>query len=183
MSLRTVYQTLRDRNNNDEVIQHGPYICNKSNAWLHNGYYFWEEFIEPAHHWGKNWCHNKYIITKGDCFIAPDDLFDLAGNMRHIREVSEIFEYLKEEGLATDETSVSHVIDFLQKLDCFDYLASRTNTTNAFKKKYDMDLLKYDINSDTFFVMRPAVQICIYDLEKASFKNFQIVYPEDVQSA
>ncbi|WP_029277508.1 hypothetical protein [Pedobacter borealis] len=183
MSLRTVFQTLRYKNNNAEVLTHGPYACNKSNAWLHDGYYFWEEFIEPAHHWGKTWCAKKYIITGGECLIFENQLFDLVGNLHHIREMRETVEYLTEKGLVTEDTTVAHVIDFLKKQEVFDYLAIRADTTNAFRQKYKLAVLKYDVNNETILVMNPAVQICIYDLEKALFYGFRIVYPEVEQSA
>jgi len=183
MSLRTVYQTLRDRNNNAEVLEHGPYVCNRSDAWLHEGYYFWEEFIEPAHHWGKNWCAKKYIITRAECLILPEHLFDLVGNLHHVREMRETVEFLIEEGLVDENTTVAHVIDYLKKEDVFDYLATRAHTTDAFRKKYKLEVLKYDVNNDAVFVMNPAVQICIYNLEEALFSDFNIVFPEVDTSA
>ncbi|QPH38684.1 hypothetical protein [Pedobacter endophyticus] len=183
MSLRTVYQTLKDRNNNDEVVAHGPYLCNKSNAWLHEGYYFWEEFIEPAHHWGKTWCAKKYIITRGDCLIFEHQLFDLVGNLHHIRLLKETVEFLKGEGLVTEETTVAHIIDFLKKEGVFGYLATRAHTTDSFRKKYKLDVLKYEVDKETVLVMNPAVQICIYDLDSTLFSEFRIVYPDFEQIA
>lgn len=176
MSLRTVYQTLKFKDNNDYVLNHGPYDCNKSNAWLHYGYYFWEEFIDPAHHWGRTWCRNKYIITSGVCLIYDDHLFDLVGNLHHIRQMRETVEFLAEEGLVDDQTTVAHVIDFLKKQEVFDYLASRANTTEAFRKNYQLQELQYDTAKNTMLIMNPAIQICIYDLDKVLFSEFQIVH-------
>jgi hypothetical protein len=176
MSLKTVYQTLKFKDNNDEVLVHGPYDCDKSNAWLHNGYYFWEEFLDPAHHWGKTWCKGKYIITRGECLILPDQLFDLVGNLSQLREMRETVEYLHKEGLVNENTTVAHVIDFMKKEGVFDYLATRANTTDSFRKNYQLNELQYDVDKDTVLIMNPAVQICIYNLEQVLFSNFEIVF-------
>ena len=39
---RIIYQTVEDRGNPDYVEQHGPFICTNKNAWLGEGYYFWD---------------------------------------------------------------------------------------------------------------------------------------------
>lgn len=176
MSLRTLYQTLKFKDNNDEVLIHGPYECIKTNAWLHDGYYFWEEFLDPAHHWGKTWCYGEYIITGGDCLIFSDQLFDLVGNLGHIRLMNETISFLREQGLVNENTTVAHIIDFLKKENVFDYIATRANTTESFRKNYQLNELQYDVNKDTILIMNPAVQICIYDLEQALFSNFRIVF-------
>lgn len=177
MSIRTVYQTLENRNNSDEVLNHGPYDCTKANAWLHSGYYFWEEFIDPAHYWGVKWNRNRYIITKGQCLILEEDLFDLVGNMHHIKEFKETYEYmLNELKIVDDNTTVAHVIDYLKREEVFDYIASRANTTEAFRNNYKIFDLKFSTAHSTSLIMNPAVQICIYDLERAYFDNFEIIF-------
>src|SRR5690606_5475764 len=175
MALRTVYQTLEFRNNNDQVLEHGPYDCNKSNAWLHSGFYFWEEFIEPAHHWGKTYNKNSYIITIGECVITEEELFDLVGNPKHLRMFRETIEYLNDLGLVNEETTVAHIIDYLMKEEVFDFIATRANTTESFRR-YNLLSLKFAINYDIELNLNPAIQICIYDLEKSCFGNFKIVY-------
>lgn len=176
MSLKTVYQTLKFKDNNDEVLKHGPYCCNEKNAWLHYGYYFWEEFTDPAHHWGKTWCSNKYIITCGECIIYEESLFDLVGNLQHIKEMKETVQHLEEEGLVNNQTTVAHVIDFLKKMNEFDYVATRANTTESFGKNYPHMQLQYEYEKNTMLTLNPAVQICIYDLDKAVFSDFRIFY-------
>ncbi|MBK9689303.1 MAG: hypothetical protein IPO65_16695 [Saprospiraceae bacterium] len=52
MVIKTVYQTLENRGNQDYVENNGPFLCSRNNAWLGNGYYFWDSFIENAHWWG-----------------------------------------------------------------------------------------------------------------------------------
>lgn len=45
---RILYQTVEDRNNPDDVEQHGPFLCTNKMAWLGHGYYFWDTFINLA---------------------------------------------------------------------------------------------------------------------------------------
>jgi hypothetical protein len=175
MSLRTVYQTLKFKNNNEEVLAHGPYDCTEANAWLHSGFYFWEEFIEPAHHWGKTYNKGNYIITSGECIIFEDQLFDLLGNTKHIRMFRETIDLLNHEGLINDNTTVAHVIDYLIKEDVFDFIATRANTTESFGK-YNLMSVKFAVNRDIKLILNPAIQVCIYNLEKALFGNFQIIH-------
>lgn len=182
MALRTVYQTLKFRNNNDEVLEHGPYDCNKSNAWLHSGFYFWEEFIEPAHHWGITYNRKSYIITVGECIITEEEVFDLVGNPKHIRMFRETFEYLNELGLIDENTTVAHIIDYLMKEEVFDFIATRADTTESFRR-YNLLSLKFAVNYDIELTLNPAIQICIYDLGKSCFGNFKIVYDSSQKSA
>ena len=58
---RIIYQTVEDRGNPDYVEQHGPFICTNKNAWLGEGYYFWDTIIELAHWWG-NLCYKDSRI-------------------------------------------------------------------------------------------------------------------------
>ncbi len=173
--IRSVYQTLKFKGNDEEVQRHGPYKCSDSKAWLHQGYYFWEQFIEPAHYWGKTWNKGRYIIARGQCLITDSELFDLVGNTDHIKQIREVFEYLADQGLVNENTTVSHVIDFLIKTNTFDFIAARAITTESFAG-YKYLKLNYEAGKKTSLIMNPAIQICIYDLEKAYFEGFEIVY-------
>ena len=48
MKLRKAYQTLENRNNPDQIEEQGPFLCNRKSAWLGEGYYFWDSFIEKC---------------------------------------------------------------------------------------------------------------------------------------
>lgn len=172
---RTVYQTLKYRGNNAIVKEHGPYKCEEENAWLHSGFYFWEEFIEPAHYWGKKHNSNNYIITKGKCYITPENLFDLVGNLVQRREFGEIIKELNNSKILNQDSTVRHVIDFLQKCGVFEYVACRADTTSSFKS-YELRQIIYATSKETRLILNPAVQMCIYNLEKVSFKEFDIIY-------
>ena len=42
MKLRKAYQTLENRSNPDQIEEQGPFLCRHKNAWLGEGYYFWD---------------------------------------------------------------------------------------------------------------------------------------------
>lgn len=59
MKYTDIYQTLEDRQNYDDVEEHGPYFCCARDAngipkngvkepWLGEGYYFWDTRIADA---------------------------------------------------------------------------------------------------------------------------------------
>ena len=62
-------------------------IYSKEKAWLGDGYYFWEHYIENAEYWGETHYHNNYEIYKSqycnnkfgldfiDCYEHREDLF------------------------------------------------------------------------------------------------------------
>lgn len=64
MRCTDIYQTLEDRNNDNEIETHGPYFCSLHDdkgqikhgiktPWLGEGYYFWDTRKEDAQWWGE----------------------------------------------------------------------------------------------------------------------------------
>ena len=53
MDKRTLFQAIKDLDNPDEIEQNGPFKCRREDAWLGEGYYFWDSFVELAHWWGR----------------------------------------------------------------------------------------------------------------------------------
>ena len=48
-----LYQTVDDRRNIKYVLENAPFKCTRNDAWLGEGYYFWDTFINFAHWWGE----------------------------------------------------------------------------------------------------------------------------------
>lgn len=92
---RIIYQTVEDRENPDYVEQHGPFICTNKNAWLGEGYYFWDTIIELAHWWG-NLCYKDsgYIICQSACDDKLEKVFDLVGRPEHLIEMKRCSEII-----------------------------------------------------------------------------------------
>lgn len=189
MAVRKIFQTLKYRNNNDEVLAHGPYPCSREDAWLSYGFYFWEHSIKPAHYWGKRWCQSKYIICQAFCDLTENNCFDLVGNVNHNELFTQTVEYLIQIEFITPETTVQHVIDFLRSpaSDSFKYSAARIESSEAF----DMDsysestvplptTMIFDLQRNRVKLkLNMVVQLCIFDLEGVNFKGFEIIYQQN----
>ncbi len=59
-----LYQTVSDRDNADYIEDNAPFRCERKDAWLGEGYYFWDTLIKNAHWWGEIAYNNEYVITK-----------------------------------------------------------------------------------------------------------------------
>jgi len=91
MKLRKAYQTLENRNNPDQIEEQGPFLCNRKSAWLGEGYYFWDSFIENAHWWGQEGYKNNYVICESTFELDEDKCFNLVDNPEHLK----LFEFTK----------------------------------------------------------------------------------------
>lgn len=110
MEKTTIYQTLEDRDNDEEVQEHGPYWCDLYEAdgkkkegikepWLGAGYYFWDTLIEDAHWWGRTIYPKKgYIVCQSQYDSHSPHLFDLVGNVSHSREFVDCVAFIKSNG-------------------------------------------------------------------------------------
>src|ERR1035437_8330713 len=83
------YHTVEDREDPQFVEDNAPFKCKSENAWVSDGYYFWEKDIKRAHDWGIHACGpQNYIIAKVKLFLT--NLFDLIGDREHQEEIQEI---------------------------------------------------------------------------------------------
>lgn len=182
---KLIYQTLDDRENPEYVENHGPFLCELDNAWLGTGFYFWDTFIDNAHWWGKVRYNSNYIICKSE--IIPDDnnCFDLVGNTKHLLEFEKIITLMKKKGLLTSKTTVATVLDFLfNKLKNNHFFSVRVYGINSKSKNSGyMGSLKFENIKSQYLDYKPAIQLCIYNLEKMNFRNFQVIYPESYVSS
>jgi len=120
------FQTVEDRDNPDEVEAIGPFICRRANAWLGEGYYFWDTNIDWAHEWGQRGYLNNYIICQAQVTI-DENCFDLVGNLRHQRELLEIIKVFKESGLLTGKGNIylGQLIQLMKNQGIFGYTCIR----------------------------------------------------------
>jgi len=186
MSLKEVYQTLRNLNNNDQILKEGPFACKQDNAWLGIGYYFWEDSLKPARYWGKKFHDNKYVICKALCDISDDNCFNFEGNVKHNEFFEEALKKIQQLGELKSTVTVPHVIRYLMDCGQFPFYASRAETSDAFDP--NQYLTEDDFKEDVIFnikINKPKTrlhivfQICIYDLSKVNFREFKIVEVSD----
>ena len=172
MEKTTIYQTLEDRDNDEEVQAHGPYWCDLYEAdgkkkegikepWLGAGYYFWDTLIENAHWWGETIYLRKkanYIICQSQYDSHSPHLFDLVGNVSHYREFVDCVAVMKSNGKG-QKRSFPEVLAYLKQHADFRYKAVRARphplkfvSANIYFPGGQMELEKLD-----------KVQICFFD--------------------
>lgn len=170
MEKTTIYQTLEDRDNDEEVQAHGPYWCDLYEAdgkkkegikepWLGAGYYFWDTLIEDAHWWGRTIYPKKgYIVCQSQYDSHSPHLFDLVGNVSHSREFVDCVAVMKSNGKG-QKRSFPQVLAYLKQHADFRYKAIRARphplkfvSANIYFPGGQMELEKLD-----------KVQICFFD--------------------
>lgn len=175
----TIYQTLTDRENPDYIIRNGPFKCSHKKAWLGKGYYFWDTFIENAHWWGEKSLKVPYVICEAKISIDEYTCFDLVGNTEHMLEFAKCYEELKSKKLANSNTNVARVINYLREINSFPYNCIRVNPINSKSQSNQSDyLLRFEIDKAPHLEFKPPIQFCIFNLNKADFKEYQIIYPD-----
>ena len=193
MEKTTIYQTLEDRDNDEEVQEHGPYWCDLYEAdgkkkegikepWLGAGYYFWDTLLEDAHWWGRTIYPKKgYIICQSQYDSHSPHLFDLVGNVSHSREFFECAEVIKSNSKG-QKRAFSQVLAYLKQHADFRYKAIRAQphprkfvSANIYFPGGGKELEKLD-----------EVQICFFDkslfiapfeiVERSAGLSFQFEY-------
>lgn len=183
MIVKTIYQTLEDRDNPDYIELHAPFKCNRKNAWLGNGYYFWDTFIEIAHWWGEFSYNNSYVICEASCDFNEENCLDLVGNTEHMLEFHNAINLLKKQKLIKNKTTVARILSFMKsKIPEFNYDAIRVYGINSIgnkeeNKKY-LYRLPFITNQAQFLDYKPPIQICVFNKKRVNFRNFKIVYPD-----
>ena len=185
MKIKTLYQTLKDKGNPDYIEQNAPFKCNWGNAWLGEGYYFWDTFIENAHWWGKVRHGQSYIICKAECDFSTELCFDLVGDTEHMLDFDESIKLMKSKKIINKNTTVSRIINFLrEKVPHFTFQAIRVygiksiSDHNEEYKKYKHRLI-FEISKPQYLDYKPAIQICLFKKNSLNIRNFKIEFPDE----
>lgn len=183
MSVKTIYQTLEDRNTDlDQLELHGPYLCNWNNSWLGDGYYFWDTFIENAHWWGKEvrMYPNGYIICEAKCNYDVDKCLDLVGNTEQLLMLKNSYELLKKKGMTKKTTTVrrllNHLIRDIKVIDIEAVRAAGVRSKNEFSD-YTIKLL-FEIDKKSYLDFTPPIQICFFRKKSLNLRDYRIIFPE-----
>lgn len=174
-----LYQTVEDRNNPDDIERYAPYLCNASNAWLGDGYYFWDTLIANAHWWGRSRYHNtSYVIVEFNCdSISNGKCYDLHGNMEHLSHFNQYINLLTKQSLFSDSDTVSKVIHYLK--DKTDFL-KRYEAIRAYghQSKSRSQFVLFERNKCYGLERIPAVQLCLFRKNSLNLSAGRIVFPE-----
>ena len=174
------FHTVEDRNNPDYIELEGPFLCEREDAWLGHGYYFWDTRIELAHHWGRgvNYKRTGYVICLGLINDDPRILWDLDGRVSHQEEFVQAMDLMIEAGIFTnsDESKVSTIITFLKDQGMLSYYAIRAADENR-----DTHFIRFKTSTEpkqAKMRLRQRVQICLLEKNELTLHDFSIVFPE-----
>ena len=178
MVTKTLYQTLRHLDNDDEIIAKGPFECKDDNAWLGHGYYFWDTFKINAEWWGSSVRRfTKYVITKGICDYTESKCFDLVGNTEHLNITMEVIQHLKQKGyIMNEKTTFSKVIEFLKQsnaLDNFEAIRAKGESVRKVESVYTFNI-PFEDNKKSYLDLTPPIQICLFKKDSLNFRDYTI---------
>lgn len=176
-----LYQTVEDRDNPEHIKSNSPFLCNRKDAWLGKGYYFWDTLIENAHWWGKTvYKNNDYVVLKFLCDSINIKCFDLHGNLEHLSYFNEVADILKKEGLVNKDTTVAWMMQYLkQKTDLenrYDGIRIYGHYSRSGHQTFKM-FFKRDRNSKQYLELAPPVQLCLFRKDSFNLQPGVIVYP------
>lgn len=185
MAIRTVYQTLEDRDNPDFVEQNGPFKCVRKNAWLGDGYYFWDSFIENAHWWGAEGASygGRYMICESTYVLDEERCFNLIDNPLHFEMYNNTKQLMHDKGLFVENvTTVARIIEYIKNtLKLFKYEGIRVYGVNSksFSSPFSNRTI-FDNNHNTKYLDSiPAIQVCFYSTKSLNLKGFKLIYPPE----
>jgi hypothetical protein len=176
----SIYQTLSDKDNPEEIVKNGPFPCERTNAWFGVGYYFWEAFIDNAHWWGEQGYNSKYVICEAKCDLDPTKILDLVVNTDDILLFRDWTNELEKQGLVNSTTSVARILHYIKECaSSFDYEAIRGYGINSISNKQTKIVFRrlFDPSKPQYLDLSPAIQLCIFEKTGLNLRNFKIVHP------
>lgn len=177
-----LYQAIENLLNPDFIEQHGPFKCNDKDAWLGQGYYFWEHYEKNAHWWGETrYKKNGYVICKSSYTNDPSTCFDLVDNFGHRGILKSAIDLLKEQKLYKhDKTTITRVLEYLIKIGVFTYKATRMSipSSRGRDSKHNESICVNE-NTTLSFDLIPQIQVCFYDKALISANGYTIIYPQE----
>jgi hypothetical protein len=180
LTTKTIYQTLDDKGDPDHVENHGPFICNRKNAWLGEGYYFWESYLNNAHWWGSSY-KNRYIICEAKIESSELICFDILDNPVHIKQLQDAALLLEEKGTPSHQMTIGNLIQFLRNnMMSFTYQAVRAKGegVRSMKNVYTKSLL-FRSGHTAYVDLNPPIQVCLFTKRSLGFRDFRIIFPEE----
>jgi hypothetical protein len=169
---------VEDRGNPDEVERSGPFLCSRSDAWLGEGYYFWESFIDNAHWWGANAYPEKYMICRA--FYVHDSARCLDLNTPEgIKIIEGVIIQMKQDGLVSNNIYISRMIEYLKNIGRFHWEAVRVTPTSNRHGNDSPHRERAMFNERYGISLRPAIQICFYSKTALQLSGYKIIYPDE----
>ena len=175
MRRRYLYQTLDNRSNAEEIQKHGPYECNRDDAWLGRGYYFWDSSIEAAHWWGKM-KDDGYIICESQYNYDSLEYLDLVGNTEHLKKIKDIATIIK------DETKQSVTVPMaIEQMKIYTDFSKQYKAIRAYpikSRKNEEDKIYFIDKNVSYINLDPPIQMCVLDKSFLIDNIFEVIHIE-----
>ena len=179
-----IYQTLEDRQNDKEVEENGPFLCQLTDLngqlkrgikepWLGEGYYFWDTRLEDAIWWGNSvYGQSGYIVCQTTYDQHSPLLFDLVGDIGQFDEFIKCADLIMSK-IKEKFVTFPVVLSFLKKTNSFNYKAIRVRPVPIKMKPTNIRFP----GEKTYIMIHDKVQICFFD--KTLLRSpFKIVYKQ-----
>ena len=136
------HHTFENRRGDD--IINAPYKCDDTKAFLGRGYYFWEDNLPFAKHWGGRWYHEKgkkYFV--GEALIECDhaEFFDLIGSRSDQNFLREAAKLIAQKNSKLSAWPIGRIIEVLK--------AANLDPDGVFYQKFNFKVLRAADNAST----------------------------------
>lgn len=184
MQFETIgHHTFEDRGKDD--AKNAPYKCTDGNAFLGRGYYYWEDNLQLAKHWGglRYIEHGKhYFVGESPISFDRDEFFDLIGDRKHQTYLLEISKMLTKKRPEKGTWPIGKVIEFLKAsnidpdgefYDKFKFKLIRAVDDNFLKFKKNA---KFATTQQSFTDLNPCYIICVTEKKGILLEPISIVH-------
>ena len=144
------------------------------------GYYFWDNHIDLAHHWGDIHCNGAYMICEGYLTVGEDVFLDLVGSRSDQIFIAECINEMPE----LKNLSVGEIIEFLKKEEnkpnkkgIFPFKVIRA-VDNTLATKYKSSDINFAPNRKGKMTINPQIMICMVTKNKLVLSDLKIIFPE-----
>lgn len=170
-----LYHTVGDRGNPKYIESNGPFECTRKDAWLGAGYYFWEDYINNAHWWGKGSYHGKYVICHAVSDYDKNDCIDFT-DKTNLEDLKTILKTLHNRGIVDETITFPEILEILRNKGVYKQDIVKIKT--EFTKKFNPDnAVKFNCDKHQFLDLEPPVQIRFKSKQSIKITKFTIVFP------
>ncbi|MBF1069951.1 MAG: hypothetical protein HXL30_01175 [Prevotellaceae bacterium] len=178
---KELFQTLEQRCNVDDVENNGPYCCKREDAWLSEGYYFWEH-IDFAHAWGNLSYGGNYMIGSLCIEYKDEDLLDLSDS-DDLCAFEKAYEMLSCK-FKTERITVAFVVKFLREKTDVSWKAVKAIIERSFNVRKFSALEKgIPVSTNRYsqqLNLRPQIQWCVIERSLLKDTPFSVVFDSDI---
>jgi hypothetical protein len=180
------HHTCKRDGGSEFVLANAPFIAEYKEAegklpFLGEGYYFWDDNLDLAHHWGRVHYRSRYLILEADLQFDEGELLDLVGSRRDMRYFQELRNELLARGFIQGDWEISKMVALLRKLQqgspsqghLFPFLAIRA--VDHSMAGHNQIPAKFVSQRDNFVLVNPRIIVCMFEKKERNLCLKRIV--------